>query len=129
MLGEQTFSKAHDFLAIDRILKELPFGNVAFNAPRSINFHNTPVIQLLLSLAATIDELKQKVGAVGEKRVRAFGFLLLWTLGYLAPIFRSLPWWTRPWLRGEEVQGVFGGGRRSHCFPGPPLNNPTRTAL
>jgi hypothetical protein len=53
--------------AVDRILAKLAFGNVAFNAPKTMNLHETAVIQLLLSLETPIDELKQMVEAAGEK--------------------------------------------------------------
>lgn len=60
--------KAEDRLgAVDRILAKLAFGNVAFNAPKTMNLHETAVIQLLLSLETPIDELKQMVEAAGEK--------------------------------------------------------------
>jgi hypothetical protein len=55
------------FGAIDRILEKLELGNIAFNAPRSINLHDTAVIQLMLGLATPIDELKRMIEAEGEK--------------------------------------------------------------
>jgi len=53
--------------AVDRILGKLEFGNIAFNAPHAINLDDTAIIQLLLGLATSIDELKQMIEAAGEK--------------------------------------------------------------
>jgi|CXWL01.1.fsa_nt_gi hypothetical protein len=53
--------------AIDRILEQLEFGNIAFNTPSSMNLHNTAVIQLMLGLTTSPDELKRMVEAEGEK--------------------------------------------------------------
>ncbi len=53
--------------AIDRALESMGFGNIAFNAPRSMNLHTTAPIQLVLGLAKPIDELKQMIEAEGEK--------------------------------------------------------------
>jgi hypothetical protein len=53
--------------AIDQLLEAMEFGNVAFNAPRSMNFQDTAVIQLVLGLATPTDELKQMIEAAGEK--------------------------------------------------------------
>jgi hypothetical protein len=38
------------FGAIDRILEKLEFGNIAFNAPKTMNLRDTAVIQLVLGL-------------------------------------------------------------------------------
>ncbi len=51
----------------DRILERMGFGNIAFNAPRSMNLYDTELIQLFLSLDKSIDELKQMIKAEGEK--------------------------------------------------------------
>src|SRR3990172_852363 len=53
--------------AIDRLLEGLEIGNIAFNAPRSMNFHDTAIIQLMLGLATPVDELKRMIEAEGEK--------------------------------------------------------------
>jgi hypothetical protein len=53
--------------AIDGILEKLELGNIAFNAPRSMNLHNTAMIQLLLGLATPTDELKRMIEAEGVK--------------------------------------------------------------
>ena len=55
------------FDVIDRILESLEIGNIAFNAPGSMNLHDTTMIQLMLGLATPIDELKQMIEAEGEK--------------------------------------------------------------
>lgn len=53
--------------AIDRILEQLEFGNIAFNVPKTMNLRDTALIQLVLSLGTPIDDLKQMIEAVGEK--------------------------------------------------------------
>ena len=55
------------FGAIDRILEKLEFGNIAFNAPKTMNLRDTAVIQVVLGLEIPIDELKRMIEAVGEK--------------------------------------------------------------
>jgi len=40
-------------------------GNIAFNAPEEIQWNNTAVIELLLSLSFSVDELKDKIQEVG----------------------------------------------------------------
>lgn len=54
-------------LLVDRILKKLEFGNIAFNAPRTVNIDDTVIIQLLLGFKTPIDELKKQIEAAGEK--------------------------------------------------------------
>ena len=56
------------FKVIDRILDKLPMGNVAFNAPATININDTASIQLILSLSKPVAELKQMIEAEGEKQ-------------------------------------------------------------
>jgi hypothetical protein len=53
--------------AVDQILEKLTFGNVAFNAPKTMNLRETAVIQLMLGLETPIDDLKQMIEAAGEK--------------------------------------------------------------
>jgi hypothetical protein len=53
--------------AIDRILAKLKSGNIAFNAPKTMNLHQTTVIQLVLGLKKSIEDLKQMIEAPGEK--------------------------------------------------------------
>ena len=52
---------------LDRLLGEMKFGTVAFNAPTNINIDDSPQIQLILSLAETIEQLKQSITEEGEK--------------------------------------------------------------
>ncbi len=52
---------------VDRLLNEMGFGTIAFNAPNSINIDDSPQIQLILSLAQTVEELKRSITEVGEK--------------------------------------------------------------
>jgi hypothetical protein len=59
---------AHDSLmAIDQHLESMQLGNIAFNAPTSINLNESTVIKLLLAVETPIEELKQLVEEKGEK--------------------------------------------------------------
>ena len=60
--------KAENFSDVDRLLKGLPTGNFAFNVPTTMNVRDTALIQVLLSLKTSIDDLKQKIQATGEKQ-------------------------------------------------------------
>ena len=53
--------------AIDKVLRELPPANAAFNAPTTMHLNEPTVIQLLLSGERPIRELKEKITALGEK--------------------------------------------------------------
>lgn len=53
--------------SVDRLLDKMEFGAIAFNAPSNININDSPQIQLLLSLAETVEELKQSIVKEGEK--------------------------------------------------------------
>lgn len=52
---------------VDRLLNEMEFGTIAFNAPTNINIDDSPQIQLILSLAETVEQLKQSITEEGEK--------------------------------------------------------------
>lgn len=52
---------------VDKALKSLVLGNIAFNAPEEIQWNNTAVIELLLSLSFSVDELKDKIQEAGER--------------------------------------------------------------
>jgi len=52
---------------VDKLLNEMEFGAIAFNAPTNINIDGSHQIQLLLSLASTVEELKQSIAEEGEK--------------------------------------------------------------
>jgi len=52
---------------VDRLLNEMEFGTIAFNAPNSINIDDSPQIQLILSLAETVEKLKRSITEEGEK--------------------------------------------------------------
>ena len=54
--------------SIDQILEKLEFGNIAFNAPKTINLRDTAIIQLMLDLKTPVDQLKQMIEAAGEKQ-------------------------------------------------------------
>lgn len=51
---------------IDKIIEELKFGNIAFNTPSNLYLGDSVVIQLLLSIQLSIEELREKVHAAGE---------------------------------------------------------------
>jgi len=55
------------FENVDKALKSLVLGNIAFNAPEEIRWNNTAVIELLLSLSFSVDELKDKIQEAGER--------------------------------------------------------------
>ena len=52
---------------VDRMLEEMEFGAIAFDAPTNINIDDSPQIQLILSLAETVEKLKQSITEEGEK--------------------------------------------------------------
>ena len=52
---------------VDKLLNEMEFGVIAFNSPTNINIDDSPQIQLLLSLASTVEALKQSIAEEGEK--------------------------------------------------------------
>jgi hypothetical protein len=54
-------------LTVDRILEAMAVGNIAFNAPWSLNLKDTAQIQLLLSLEQSVEELRGAVTAEGER--------------------------------------------------------------
>lgn len=56
-----------DLLAVDRILSRLELGNVAFNAPATLWVRETAIIELLLSMQHSIEELQKAITAPGEK--------------------------------------------------------------
>lgn len=45
------------FAAVDELLQELELGTIAFTVPRSLNLRETAMVQLVLSLNLTVDEL------------------------------------------------------------------------
>jgi hypothetical protein len=66
--GSAKTAKLDRFRVIDRILEQLPVGNIAFNAPEAIGIDDTASIQLVLALGKSVEELKQMVEAEGEKQ-------------------------------------------------------------
>ena len=52
---------------IDRILKGLDLGNIAFNVPRRMKAQDAAVIELYLGLETPTEELKQRIEAAGER--------------------------------------------------------------
>ena len=55
------------FSEIDDELRRLVPASIAFNAPTTMRLDHTAHIQLLLSPAASIPELKKKITAIGER--------------------------------------------------------------
>jgi hypothetical protein len=53
--------------AIDEVLATLPIANIAFNAPTTLRLDNSMVIQPLLSLRHSIEQLQAIIVAVGER--------------------------------------------------------------
>lgn len=60
-------SSQSSLLRIDRILESLELGNIAFNAPTSMNLEDLAQIQLLLGLEQSIEDLSKMVTVAGEK--------------------------------------------------------------
>lgn len=52
---------------VDDLLREMEFGVIAFNSPKTINIEESSKIQLLLSLTDTVEELKKLVKEEGQK--------------------------------------------------------------
>lgn len=52
--------------AVDQILESLEFGTIVFNTPSTINLYDTVVIELVLGLNESVDELSERIEAVGE---------------------------------------------------------------
>ena len=52
---------------VDKVLKSLVLGSIAFNTPEEIQWNNTAVIELLLSPSFSVDELKDKIQEAGER--------------------------------------------------------------
>lgn len=61
-------SSSEIFAEVDRMLDDLPEGNIAFNAPTEMNLKKTATIQLILSMQKSIEELKASLEAEGEKQ-------------------------------------------------------------
>jgi hypothetical protein len=57
-----------EFSPVDLILHTMQWGNIAFNAPTSMNLDETARIQLLLGIKQTIEELKQDIKVEIEKK-------------------------------------------------------------
>lgn len=64
---DETAPSLDTLAAVDRILERMELGNIAFNTPKSMNLYDTAVIQLLLGVETSIEELKRLVEAEGEK--------------------------------------------------------------
>lgn len=50
---------------VDKLLEEMEWGEIVFNAPTNINIDDSPQIQLFLSLAETVEQLKQLITEEG----------------------------------------------------------------
>ncbi|ANG63109.1 hypothetical protein A8C75_11915 [Marinobacterium aestuarii] len=79
---------------VDELLNEMEFGVIAFNAPTDINIDDSPQIQLILSLAETIEKLKQSITEEGEKvgaRIRVSDRMEAQLSGYMFQITAITP--------------------------------------
>jgi hypothetical protein len=65
--GAQVVGVDRDLLAVDRILRSLELANVAFNAPTTLWVRETAIIQLVLSMRHSIEDLQRTITAPGEK--------------------------------------------------------------
>ncbi|MBC7358641.1 MAG: hypothetical protein H5U10_08920 [Desulfacinum sp.] len=65
--GKAEFTKEDSLNPIDRLLSGLRFGTIAFNVPPRMNIQATAVVQLLLGLEKTGEELKAMVEAEGTR--------------------------------------------------------------
>ena len=52
---------------VDKILNDLALANVAFNAPKTLQLDDVAVIQLLLSMQQSVEELQEMITAAGER--------------------------------------------------------------
>ncbi len=66
-IGDEPKSAPYLLTEVDRILKSMTLGNIAFNTPASMRCDEKTKIQLLLSSRTAIEELKQKISGLGEK--------------------------------------------------------------
>jgi hypothetical protein len=53
--------------AIDRILQRMELGNVAFNAPKTMNLHDSALIHLVLGVEKEIEDIKKMIEEEGER--------------------------------------------------------------
>jgi hypothetical protein len=53
--------------SVDDLLKKMEFGSIAFNVPNNINIDSSHQIQLKLSIAETVEALKQSITDEGRK--------------------------------------------------------------
>ena len=66
--ASSTALEDNKFAEVDQILANLPDGNIAFNSPETMNLEETAMIQLILSMQKTVEELKEAVTAAGKKQ-------------------------------------------------------------
>jgi hypothetical protein len=65
--GAKHAAPSTQIATVDRILESLEWGNIAFNAPQSMNLKESAQIQLLLSLEESIEDLRKTLTQAGEK--------------------------------------------------------------
>ena len=53
--------------AIDRVLERMELGNIVFNAPRTMNLHDSALIHLVLGVEKAIEDIKKMIEEEGEK--------------------------------------------------------------
>jgi hypothetical protein len=66
--SESAPSEPTSSYSVDSLLENMEFGSIAFNAPKNINIDDSPQIQLILSLAETVENLKHSITEEGERR-------------------------------------------------------------
>ncbi len=79
---------------VDKLLDEMEFGVIAFNMPTHINIKDSAQIQLLLSLADTVEKLKQSIAEAGEKvgaTIRVSNRMVARISGYMFQITAITP--------------------------------------
>jgi hypothetical protein len=53
--------------AIDRIIKKMDLGNIAFNVPQNMNLYDSTIIHLVLGVEKEIEDIKRMIEEKGEK--------------------------------------------------------------
>jgi hypothetical protein len=90
---EEVEPESYPFI-VDSLLEEMEFGTIAFNAPTNINIDDSPEIQLLLSLAETVEQLKQSITEEGEiigANIRVNNRMEAYLSGYMFQITAITP--------------------------------------
>ena len=92
--------------SVDELLDRMEFGVIAFNTPTHMNIDDSSQIQLLLSLADTVEKLKQTITEEGEKegaRIRVTDRMEARLSGYMFQITAITPE-TQAVSKSQETQ-------------------------